>query len=193
MYTLVYIKLLVKPSTNRYASILAYQALGSHLKPYRAFLSLHTWVRLSWVSKPSSYFMYTSSSITPFKDAVLTSIWWICHPIWAARDITNLIEVYLEPREKVSSESIPYFYAYPFFHEPILVLFHTTIYNIFDLVDPSRTHNWFVFRPWNHLQKFIHHDIDCFDVQTVIKNPLPALSSSINHLRCQDYLSDMTK
>lgn len=86
-----------------YAAILAYGALGPHFKPYRDLFSLQTLVSMLFISNPSVFSIYTSSSMVPFRNVVLTSIWWIFHPIVAARETKDLILVYLVVGEKVSS------------------------------------------------------------------------------------------
>ena len=51
--------LLVKPKMDRKLSILMYHVMGACFKPYRDFFNLHTWVSLSYVSKPSGCSTYT--------------------------------------------------------------------------------------------------------------------------------------
>jgi hypothetical protein len=53
---------------------LSYQALGACYKPYSDFLSLKTWSGFLRSSKPGGCLTNTSSSMTPFRNALLRSI-----------------------------------------------------------------------------------------------------------------------
>jgi hypothetical protein len=52
------------------------QALGVCFNPYNAFLNLYTRWGCFSLSNPSGCLTYTSSSNTPFKKALFTSIWY---------------------------------------------------------------------------------------------------------------------
>jgi hypothetical protein len=71
----------LKPSLKQEPPHLPYQALGSCFNPYNAFLNLYTrWGYFS-LSNPGGYLTYISSSNTPFKKALFTSIWYNLNPL----------------------------------------------------------------------------------------------------------------
>jgi hypothetical protein len=64
-----------KPLSNKNPLNVPYQAQGACFNPYNIFLNLYTrWGYFS-LSNPSGCLTYTSSSNTPFKKALFTSIW----------------------------------------------------------------------------------------------------------------------
>ena len=79
----------------------------------QGLLKLHTCVFLSCVSNPSGCSTYNSSSTTPFKKDILTSIWCNFHFITATKASMVIMEVYLTTSANVSSKSMPSFYEKP--------------------------------------------------------------------------------
>jgi hypothetical protein len=72
---------LENPLSNRNPLNLPYQALGACFNPYNTFLNLYTrWGYFS-LSNPGGCLTYTSSSNTPFKKALFTSIWCNVNPL----------------------------------------------------------------------------------------------------------------
>ncbi|WZZ42529.1 hypothetical protein YC2023_038788 [Brassica napus] len=65
----------MKPFDKTTSSNLWCHCLGACFSPYNDLINLHTLCSLPGITKPSSCFIYTSSSKIPFKNAVLTSIW----------------------------------------------------------------------------------------------------------------------
>ena len=66
---------LAKPLEIRNDESLSYKALGACFKPYKSLSSLKTKSECVGSTNPGGYSTYTSSSISPFKNALLTSIW----------------------------------------------------------------------------------------------------------------------
>jgi len=65
---------LIKPFEIRNVESLSYHALGAYFKPYKALSTLKTKSGCVGSTNQGGYSTYTSSSIKPFKNVLLTSI-----------------------------------------------------------------------------------------------------------------------
>ena len=113
---------------------------------------------MSCVSNPSGCSTYTSSSTTPFKNVVLTSIWCTFH------FITTTNAKYRSDGSVSCYGCKCLLVVYAFFlgeamhHEPYLVFFNATICSMLDLVDPLQSHDRLPLWSQNYLPYIIIHN-----------------------------------
>jgi len=92
----------------------SYQALSVCFRSYKDLRSLHTLCFCPFTTKPSSWNRKTFSFKSPFKKAVLTSIWWAFNPFQVAKVKSIWMVAHFVVGVKVSSQLTPSFYANPF-------------------------------------------------------------------------------
>ncbi len=83
------------------------------LQTIQGFCNLHTILFLPLTIKPSSYYIYISSKIFPFKKENLRSIWCTSRSSMVTIVSTNQIDFICIIKENVSLKSIPSIYVNP--------------------------------------------------------------------------------
>ena len=100
---------MLKPFDIITLSIFSCYYFGACFRPYTNVTSLQNLCFSPEITKLLGCFMYISSSKSPFRKAVLSSVWCISKSLNAATAIRILIEVILVTVEQVSKKSRPSF------------------------------------------------------------------------------------
>jgi hypothetical protein len=95
-----------------------------YFRPYTDFFSLQTNSLFPFSTNPSSYFMYISSSRSPYRNVVFTSICSTSRSKETTIDKRNRIEVNLETGEKNLTKVNSLYLGITFFHKPNFAFLH---------------------------------------------------------------------
>ena len=95
--------LLLNPSDTNVSSSFTFQPHGARCSPYNAFCSLSILCSFLAMKHTAVCSMYTSSYLSPFRNANLASMWYTYHPSCTARAMSKRTESSLATRANTSS------------------------------------------------------------------------------------------